>query len=468
MKGRTIELTYKPRLHQEWIYLKSKDSKFICVIMHRRGGKTVGGTGKITIDALSNPKRNPHYAYISPTYKQSKLIAWEMMKEHLRNVPNVKFHESDLSIKIARPAPYDDVVSIWLLGSENPDSIRGVYLDGCIFDEYGDCDPDIYGSVLVPALADRDGWIMFIGTPKGRNHFFEMYHKFKAKQESGDERYFTALLKASDTKIFTKEQLLGFRENQTSAQFNQEFECSFIGSVEGAYYASYIKRMRDQDRITKVDYQPQALVDTFWDLGKNDSTAIWFRQKINREWHYIDYYENKNEFIPFYAEVLKRKGYNYGRHVLPHDGEVKDIGGTGVSRRETLERLSPGVKVECQKRQSKEDGIEASRQMLSVCYMDKNKCHLGIDALSHYHREYDKMKRVYKNEAVHDWSSDGADAFKYASLDIYQSGESSNSLQTRARRDYDIFGYGMKGEVYSPRSKRVATRYEHGGFRVEG
>ena len=139
-----------------------------------------------------------------------------------------------------------------------------------------------------------------------------------------------------------------------------------------------------------------------------------------------------------------------------------------MSRRETLERLSPGVKVECQKRQSKEDGIEASRQMLSVCYMDKNKCHLGIDALSHYHREYDKMKRVYKNEAVHDWSSDGADAFKYASLDIYQSGESSNSLQTRARRDYDIFGYGMKGEVYSPRSKRVATRYEHGGFRVEG
>ena len=121
--------------------------------------------------ALRCQLHNPQFAYIAPTYKQAKMVAWEFFNDFTRNIPGVEVNKSELSITIYRPAR-GDKIKFMLLGAESPDALRGIYLDGCILDEYAQCDPSIWGQIIRPALSDRKGWAIFIGTPKGQNHFF--------------------------------------------------------------------------------------------------------------------------------------------------------------------------------------------------------------------------------------------------------------------------------------------------------
>ena len=193
-------------------------------------------------------------------------------------------------------------------------------------------------------------------------------------------------------------------------QFEQEFEVSFQAAVSGAYFGKQIQKAERENRITDVDYDPNNEVETWWDLGIGDSTAIWFAQRAGNEIHLIDYLETSGESLAYYIGQLKEKGYNYGRHIAPHDITTRELG-TGKSRLEVAREL--GIDFEVCPRLEIDHGIEAVRNNLDKCYFDKNRCKYGIDCLRQYRKQYDDRMQTFKNKPLHDWASHGADAFRY-------------------------------------------------------
>ena len=175
---------------------------------------------------------------------------------------------------------------ITLFGADNPDALRGLYLDGVVFDEYAQMRPRIWSEVVRPALADRHGWATFIGTPMGHNHFYDLY-----QQAQGDDSWHTACYRASDTAILPQAELDAARAVMAPEQYAQEFECSFESALIGSYYGSYLETAQAEDRITRVPWEPSVPVHTAWDLGISDATAIWFVQPVGRMLHVIDYLE---------------------------------------------------------------------------------------------------------------------------------------------------------------------------------
>lgn len=184
---------------------------------------------------------------------------------------------------------------------------------------------------------------------------------------------------------------------------------AFEQSIEGTYFANEFRAIYNEKRITSVPVQTGALVHTWWDLGMDDATAIWFIQVIGREIHIVDFYEASGEGLPHYKGVLNGKGYLYGKHLAPHDIRVRELG-TGQSRIDAA--LALGIRFEIVPRvENKIDAIEAARRMLSLCWFDEVKCADGITHLEQYRKEWDEHHQRYKSQPLHDEHSDGADAF---------------------------------------------------------
>ena len=418
-----VETGYLPRPLQQTLHCSLK--RFNVLVCHRRFGKTVFSINEMIDRALANQKHNPQYAYIAPTYKQAKLIAWEYLLHYTRNFPQREVNKGELSVTLHRPGipseldPKTGEVLAWekepdkivfmLLGADNPDSLRGLYLDGAIMDEYAQCDPIIWGEIVRPALSDRKGWAIFIGTPKGQNHF---YRRFKQAYEA--EGWFVAMYKASDTGIIGEDELRQLKDDMEPEEYEQEMECSFTAAIRGSYYGHILNQMRKDGRIGRHPWNPSFPVETFWDLGHNDALAIVFRQKIGNTYYYIDYYENNGHGLDHYVKVLKEKPYAYGRHVLPWDGKAHDLG-TGLTRQETLRNL--GLRTEIQKRQYVDDRIQATRIRLKISFIDSANCARLIECLSNYQKEWDSKLMRFKPKPLHDWSSNAADSFGYSALD---------------------------------------------------
>lgn len=187
-----------------------------------------------------------------------------------------------------------------------------------------------------------------------------------------------------------------------------EGEC--ITSTQGAYYAEQIRAAKAENRITSVPWESQLPVQTWWDLGVSDSTAIWFTQAVGKEIRFIDYEEHSGEGLAFYAKLLQSKPYVYDEHWGPHDIRVRELG-TGRSRLEQAAEM--GLHFNVVKNIPIQDGIQAARSLLNKCWFDQDKCRLGLDAISSYRKEWDEINRVYKTRPLHDFSSHGADALRY-------------------------------------------------------
>lgn len=184
-------------------------------------------------------------------------------------------------------------------------------------------------------------------------------------------------------------------------------------SVDGAIYAREMQLVSSQGRLMKVPYDPAVLVSTYWDLGVGDSTAIWFAQHVNNEVRLIDYYEATGVGLPHYAQVIATKGYFYARHVAPHDINVRELG-SGRSRLEIAQSL--GIRFDIAPKLSLEDGIAAARNLLLKCYFDADKTADGINCLRHYRWDWNQRLEQAKQTPLHDWSSHGADAFRYLAV----------------------------------------------------
>ena len=434
MQQKTVSTHYTPRPFQQVLHSKLK--RFNVLSCHRRFGKTVFSVNELLDKALRNTWKMPVYAYISPTYGQSERIAWQMLKQHTKDLPGVTFNEAKLRCIIERPHLRDHI-TIFLLGAENPDSLRGIYLDGVILDEFAQFDPTVWGLVVRPTLADRRGWAIFISTVKGMNHFYDIYQTAVKNQ---DKDWFFATYKASQTGVLPQEELDALRAEMTEEQYNQEMECDWGAALTGAYFGKEMAKAEADGRVGKVPHDPALLVDTAWDLGISDSTAIWFTQQYRQEIRVIDYIEVSGIGLPQIAKKLKeehRKDYSYRDFHWPHDGKARDLS-TGKSREETMREL--GVRVRIAPKHDVADGINAARLLISKCYFDAEKCDRGLSALKNYERKFDEKLKIYQDKPLHNWASHGADAFRLLALAMKPGEDRQNrQMPTKCLSDYDVF-----------------------------
>lgn len=186
--------------------------------------------------------------------------------------------------------------------------------------------------------------------------------------------------------------------------------------LAGAVYMEELRKVRAEKRIGVVPWVRGTPVDTFWDLGISDATTIWFRQKIGYEWHYIDYYEARQKPLDHFLALLQSKSYIYGSHVLPHDARAREKG-TGMTIEERFRKVYPG-QVRIARRSSVADGIDAARTILGNSWFDEKLCERGLECLYNYRFEVvDQLQGQLSQKPVHDWASDGADAFRYSAVE---------------------------------------------------
>jgi hypothetical protein len=297
--------------------------------------------------------------------------------------------------------------------------------------------PRVWGEVVRPALSDREGAAVFLGTPAGHNHFFDLLETAKQQTEEGSEQWYWKVVKASESGLVKDTELQAAQDQMTPEQYEQEYECSFTAAIIGAYYAKLLTNADDDGRITQVPYDPAYPVHTAWDLGINDSTAIWFAQIFRGgAIHVIDYYENGGVGLQHYADVLNKKDYNYGDHLAPHDIEVRELG-SGKSRIETA--FSLGIRFKVIPRMKVADGINAARMLIPKCYFDRDKCHEGLEMLRQYRQEYDERKKTFRDHPRHDFTSHSADAFRYLASGLENRTNYTKPPQQVAVSDYNPF-----------------------------
>ena len=394
-----IVIPYKPRELQNFLHKEIDKHRFNVLVLHRRAGKTVMCINHIIKAALTNPLPNPRYVFVSPYRLQGKATAWDYLKTYAGKIPGTKFNESELRCDFGTGA------RITIVGAENDQSLRGVFLDGVVCDETQNIKPSLFPEVLRPALADRKGWCVFIGTPKGQNYFYELH-----KQAQSAKDWFTCVFKSSETKILDSEELEAAQQVMSPELFDQEFECSFQAAITGSYYGTIIESLDSNKRITEVPYDEDLDVETWWDLGMNDQTCIWFVQRFKNEIRLIDYYESSGEGLDHYAKIINNRGYEYSKHIAPHDIKVRELGNYGKSRLDSAAEL--GINFEVAPKLSIEDGIEAVRKALPNCWFDKNKCQKAIEYLKAYQKRWDEKNQCFKNKPMHNFASHCADAFR--------------------------------------------------------
>lgn len=392
--------------------------RFNVLVCHRRFGKTVLAINELIDRAINCKLRAPRVAYFAPLRKQAKQVAWDYAKRYTNEIPGRAINESELRIDL----PGDRRIIIE--GADNPDALRGIYLDAVVLDEFGQMSPSVWREVVRPVLADREGAAIFIGTPKGRNAFHDLYESAKKAMAEGDPNWFAALIRASDTDIIPKGELASAKRDMDEDEYAQEFECSFTASIIGAYYSKELAAAEKDKRIVSVPWEPGQLVHTAWDLGIDDSTVIWFAQWVGREIRIIDYLESSGESLGYYAKELKNRPYVYGDHLLPHDAEARELG-TGKTRVETLRDL--GIKATVVPLHEIADGIHAVRQLIPKCWFDAAKCSRGLDALRNYQREWNDKMGVFRPTPRHDWASHGADGFRTLAMGLKAPAEKRDS-----------------------------------------
>jgi len=420
-----ISLPYKytPRDYQIPL-LEALDSGVnrAVAVWHRRAGKDktlINLVGKKMFERVGS------YFYFFPTYKQGKKILWNGMDrdgfkftDHIPKEIRKRTDNGEMLIEAINNSIFQ------VIGTDNIDSVVGTNPVGCIFSEYSLQDPKAWDFVR-PILAENGGWAVFNYTPRGNNHGKQIYDLAKSSPN-----WFCQLLTVDDTKVIPpevleQERLEIIKKDGNDALFQQEYYCSFEVPIQGAYYGSQLLSAEKENRITVVPVDSALPVHTTWDLGIGDSTAIWFYQLTGAEVRFVDYYETSGEGLPHYVKILQDKGYIFGEHVAPHDIEVRELG-SGKSRKETAQSL--GINFRIAPKLSIEDGIDAGRNILSRCWFDKIKCERGLNALKSYHKEWDEDNKCYRNHPEHDWSSNGADSFRYFAVSNVQGYTKENQV----------------------------------------
>lgn len=416
----TLPYKFSPRSYQIPI-LKAFDEgyKRIIQIWHRRAGKD---KLDLNIIARAMQEKVGTYYYFMPTYSQGKKVIWEGIGKDgfrfIKHFPDLlvdgKPNESEMKIK------YKNGSLFQIIGTDDIDKVVGTNPIGCIFSEYSLQNPKVW-ELIRPIFRENGGWAIFNFTPRGKNHAFDLYNMAIENKD-----WFVSKLTIDDTGILTpldieEERKAGMPEEM----IQQEFYCSFTASIIGAYYSREYEEAEKAGRFCSVPYDENALVYTVWDLGIADAMAIGFFQLIGKEIHLIDYYEKSNEGFPHFAKLIKEKNYIYGIHFAPHDIKQRELM-TGKTRIETAKEL--GIDFEEVPNIGVQNGIDQARSVMKRLWVDKDKCKDWLKLIPQYTKEYDEDNKIFKNNPRHDWTSHGADMFRYASVVIDKMTQDSSSV----------------------------------------
>lgn len=404
MATQIVKLGYKAR--DAFIPLHTRKERFGCIVAHRRAGKTVASIMDLIDAALRCTKPNPRFAYLAPYYAQAKDVVWSYVKQYAAPIPGVAINESELRVDLPNGA------RVRLYGADNYDRMRGIYLDGVVLDEFADQPPQAWREVIRPALSDRQGWALFIGTPKGRNAFYDVF-----KQAEASDEWFASKLKASETGIIPQGELDALKADMSTNEYQREMECDFDAAIEGAYFADGMGKAMADGRIGRVSADPLLSLRAYCDIGgpgaKADAFAMWIVQFVGREVRVLDYYEAQGQPLAEHVQWLRAREYGRAEIFLPHDGLTES--GVNPGSFESAFRDAGFSATTLRGEGSGNAGaktvrIEAVRRLLPSIWFNAETTQGGRDALLAYHEKRDEKRGIGLGPA-HDWASHGADAF---------------------------------------------------------
>ena len=373
--------------------------RFNVLLAHRRFGKTVLAIGILIYKAQACKAHRPTVHYYAPSYAQAKKVAWAYLQDFTQGT-GAKYNESELKCTLPTGAV------IQLGSADNPDASRGIYSDFVVLDEPAQMPTRMWTEVLRPALSDRKGGMLMIGTPKGRHGLF--YDSYQNAEHN--DSWWRGVYRSSETGIIDPGELEEIRLSLSTSEYDQEMECDWSASIRGAYYGEVMNQIEEEGSITTVLHDEQNKVYCTFDLGVNDATAIWYFQIDGDLVNFIDYDEITNSGIPDIVAHMKRKPYNYGKMVFPFDVNVQSLA-TGFTRKHTLQQL--GIDVIVAPKLPLIDSIDKTRSFLRNTRYDAVKCRAGLEALRQYRSDWDDKNGVLRLRPVHDFSSHGADSMRY-------------------------------------------------------
>ncbi len=420
--------------------IENKGYKRVLAILPRRAGKDMAAWNLCIRACLRRPCV---IYYIFPTYSQAKKVIWDSVTNDgfriLEYIPEeVITSKNSQEMKIR----FKNGSLLQLVGSDNWDSLMGTNPQGVVFSEYALQDPRAY-QFIRPILTANDGWALFISTPRGKNHLWELY-----QIAINSDDWFAYKLTVEDTGHIPLEEIERERREGLMSEdlILQEYYTSFDMGIEGSYYGKYLDKMRINGQVGNVPWEPAFKVHTAWDLGVRDSTAIIFFQVIGQTIKIIDSYEKSKEGLEHYVKVLESKPYSYGRHIAPHDIHVQEFG-SGITRIEKARQLGINFVIADKQdsngrpiRMTLMDGIEAVRSTFSKIWIDETNCKDFLKAIENYRQELDVKKNTYKSQPLHDWTSHYADAARYMCIGLSKIKDTSNPVALEKRYNEAIYG----------------------------
>lgn len=457
-----ISLPYKftPREYQYPVlryYDEMPGRQRAFLLAHRRTGKDLLAWN---ILIKETQKRVGTYWHVLPLLNQARKIIWTGSTKD--GIPFLDFipppliaskRDDDMSIRLTNGS------LIQLVGADRIDSLMGSNPVGVNLSEFALMRPSVW-DYLSPILNENDGWANFITTPRGRNHAFDLFKSMVDAANNKGAKYFVQVLTVDDTRkplldgqgnavigkdgnpvmvpVIPPEAIQEQRDlNVPEEIIQQEYYCSFEAGMVGAYYSEAVAKLEKEGRAEKnpgiVDLDKP--VYTAWDVGFADSMAIWYFQIDKKKINVIEYNEftGKSLIECIYlvkgewdklreigwsdAQVAKainlyqhHENYKYKTHFGPHDLRNTEIS-IGVSRWSVAKQH--GLKFKLVPKTDVQSGIDLVRRILINCYFELGRTNEGLRALKEYHKEWDETKQMYKEKPCHDWSSHGADGFRY-------------------------------------------------------
>lgn len=303
---RIIRIPYKPRkIWKETIYPALARKRFAVVVGHRRFGKTVGSVNYMIKEAIINTEQVPQatYLYIAPTATQARRVSWNYFLQYTSPIPGVTKNEKYSYFELPNLSSKKGFGSrIYVLGAENQDALRGVGLNGVILDEFGDMREDVWSMIIRPALSDRKGWALFIGTPKGQNAF---YNKFQEAQNNDD--YYAGLFTIDDTDIFDEDEIKSMKSGMTEEAIRQELYCDFSASAFNILITiDHISKAKNAI-ITQEMIQGQPLIYGI-DVARfgNDKTVLFKRRGLMSYIPMVWEGKSTTELISIFAQLISQ------------------------------------------------------------------------------------------------------------------------------------------------------------------
>lgn len=449
MSEKNIVIPYKPRDWQK--EAEQILNKFTVLVMHRRAGKTVFDVNMMIKKLLECKKPKPQGAYIAPTREQAKKIAWNSdsgFKSFLANFKGyISYNEAELRIDLPNGG------KIYLLGSENADSPRGMYFDFVVLDEYQDMPNDYLDKIIAPTLMDRQGECIITGTPKGKNRLYEAY-QMALSDEYPDWSGF--LKTVEDTDLLDKSALINAKKRGEEA-YEQEYMCSFEAAIKGAFFGKQIEKLIRQDRVIDKEYDPAYPVVAGMDIGF-DGTAIWYIQKVGEQLIVIDFDYMEDKDVPQIANKMLGKEYVYSYIILPHDGVKRCITDKRKTARGQFKAL--GFRVKVADKLSLLNAIGSGRNLLDRVQMTKRcreknfkfgKARTNpLDALSLYRAEYDESEGVQRTTEKHDRASHVGSGWRTLAVGL-KSGRYNDSFNIN--KPQTVNRYGNMGPARKAKTK---------------